>query len=70
MRWVYFWLSQRCALYFSREYARPLYQHGLVWTLDLIDDDIDRYGNAYVHQLAKAGVIYRWNKWGSPTASL
>lgn len=62
MRRLYYWLSQRCFLYFSRAYVGPLNRHGLQWTLDLIDEDIERYGNPYVHQLAKAGVILRAHK--------
>lgn len=59
---LWFWLSKRCALHFSRSYERPLRTHGLVWTLGLIDDDSGQYGNAYVHELAKAGVILRWER--------
>ncbi len=59
---VWYWLSKRCVLYFSRSYAGPLNRQGLQWTLDLIDEDIATYGNPYVHQLAKAGVILRNNE--------
>ena len=53
------WLSFRVALYFSEGYKAPLGRHGLKWTLELIDEDIEKYGNAYVHQVAKAGCILR-----------
>ena len=64
MRRLYYWLSQQCALYFSRQYDGPLKRHGLQWTLDLIDEDVQRYGNPYVHQLAKSGVILRSGRGG------
>ena len=54
-----FGLSKLVSLYFSRAYRAPLARHGVEWTLGLIDEDIERYGNSYVHQLAKAGVILR-----------
>ena len=64
-RRILYWLSQPVALYFSRDYRDPLARHGLEWTLGLIDEDIERYGNAYVHHLAKAGVILRSSSNGS-----
>ena len=30
---------------------------GLAWTLALIDEDVELYGNPFVHDLVRAGVI-------------
>ena len=30
-------------------YMRPLHRQGLRWTLELIDEDIEEYGNAWEH---------------------
>ena len=52
-----FWLSKHVARHFAQGYVFPLEQKGLQWTLALLDEDVERYGNPYVHQLAKAGVV-------------
>ena len=30
-------------------YMRPLHRQGLRWTLELIDEDIEMYGNPWLH---------------------
>lgn len=52
-----FLASKPIARHFARGYESALRERGLAWTLELVDEDIGRYGNRFVHQLAKAGVV-------------
>ena len=50
-------LSKPVARHFAGGYTDVLARHGLQYTLELIDEDVETYGNPYVHQLARAGVV-------------
>ena len=52
-----YWLARRICRRYAREYLRDEDRMGLAWTLALIDEDVELYGNPFVHALARAGVI-------------
>ena len=52
-----YWLARRICRRYAREYLRDVDRMGLAWTLALIDEDVELYGNPFVHDLVRAGVI-------------
>ena len=52
-----YWLAWRICRRYAREYLPVVDRMGLEWTLVLIDEDVELYGNPFVHALARAGVI-------------
>ena len=51
------WLARRICRPYARDYLRVVDRCGLEWTLALIDEDVELYGHAFNHALARAGVI-------------
>ena len=54
---IRYWLAWRICRRYVREYLPVVDRMGLEWTLVLIDEDVELYGNPFVHALARAGVI-------------
>ena len=54
---IRYWLARRICRRYAREYLRAVDNHGLEWTLALIEEDQDLYGDPFNHALARAGVI-------------
>ena len=54
---IRYWLAWRICRRYAREYLPVVDRMGLEWTLVLIDEDVELYGNPFVHALARAGVI-------------
>ena len=52
-----YWLARRCARHYAKPYLESVRKQGLQWTLELIDEDIELYGDPVVHQLAKVGCV-------------
>ena len=52
-----YWLVRRICRRYAREYLHDVDRMGLAWTLALIDEDVELYGHAFNHALARAGVI-------------
>ena len=52
-----YWLVRRICRRYAREYLHAVDNHGLEWTLALIEEDQDLYGAPFNHALAWAGVI-------------
>ena len=57
LRRLMFRVSKTVARHFAQGYEDALDTKGLDWTLELLDEDVETYGNPYVHHLAKAGVV-------------
>ena len=51
------WLARRICRRYAREYLTAVDRMGLVWTLALIDEDVELYGHPFNHALARADVI-------------
>ena len=51
------WLARRICRRYAPDYLRVVDRMGLARTLALIDEDVELYGNPFVHALARAGVI-------------
>ena len=54
---IRYWLGRRICRRYAREYLYAVDNHGLEWTLALIEEGQDLYGHAFNHALARAGVI-------------
>ena len=52
-----YWLVRRTCRRYARDYQRDVDRMGLEWTLALIEEDVQLYGHAFNHGLARAGVI-------------
>ena len=52
-----YWLARRCARHYAKPYLESVRKQDLQWTLELIDEDIELYGDPVVHQLAKVGCV-------------
>lgn len=59
---VVLWVARRITDHYAAPYMRAYRDHGYAWVSELIDEDIETYGNAYVHTLVRAGIIDEHNR--------